>query len=124
MQHYLFSFFCPYTVIKCSKKNEEKAGRVAVANGHIVEATMLKAKRLHDDERHYYYYRALYEYEWRGKTYRRRLTAPGDEYPDKKVYLYFVRNPRRATFKERLDMFDERVVYIYWAIVILLYLFK
>ena len=125
-------FFVPimivYTVCHQSKKSHEKAVQIAESQNHIVQAWLVKTRWAYEDEGTHYRQRgsyeiATYEYWWAGKTYRKRFDYQHSA-PPQSLTLYFVTNPRRATFKNNLSMATYKWVKTYWAVFFILFLLE
>lgn len=84
-----------------SQKRRERLLKKAMDAGHVVTGRLVKVKRVtrsdparRDD---YVILRvATYEYEYKGKTYRSKLTKDLISWPEE-LTLYYVKNPKRAT---------------------------
>lgn len=72
----------------------------AIKKGHIVKAKLIKEQDIkkHTQQGSYYTGKrmATYEYNYNGKTYRRRFMS-FNKFADE-VNLYFIRNPAKAEF--------------------------
>ena len=86
-----------------STVKKERLVQEAIANGHVVDAKLVKTKRItrsdparSDD---YIILRVgIYEYEYNGRTYRSKLAAEDVTWP-KEMQLYYIKNPKKATAK-------------------------
>ena len=93
-----------------SVKKRERLAQEAIANGHVVDAKLVKTKRVmrgNPSTRNEYDYIILdvgiYEYAYNGRTYRSKLAAEDTNWP-KEMKLYYIKNPKKATMKSNIGI--------------------
>lgn len=79
----------------------------AEREGHVVQARLLKQRDVYREDPHLGYVasdrqRALYQYEYRGKTYRYRYTTAG--IVPEELTLYFQSHPGKACLSHELGL--------------------
>lgn len=91
-----------------SREKRERLAQEAIANGHVVNARLAKTKRVKrsDPSRNDDYIIldvGIYEYEYKGKTYRSKLAAEDMTWPNE-LTLYYIKNPKKATAKGNIGL--------------------
>lgn len=119
-----FYFICKFYLSMSQKKNERMLQK-AIAAGHVVKGRLINTKiewwldnstaRLEDDTKMVRV--GTYEYEYKGKTYRRKLYTEADKLP-KELDLYFIKNPKKVAKKSNIASSDLGTGKCFWRVFI------
>ena len=102
----------------------ERAKQIAISRGHVVTAKLKKKTLPSFDAPGAHALLgvvATYEYEYKGKTYRRRISCSLSGATDT-CTLYFLTKPRRARLSTELSNSDTPWAWIFLAVALFVYL--
>ncbi len=121
-----FTLGIPFTPIVCLMRHlfivpfrYQKMLDKAIKEGHVVKATLIKAKDAAGEGGHLDSSRqeGLYQYEYKNKIYKKHLV--GQSPIRKEITLYFERNPRKAVCKAEFGGYESPILLCYLVAVLI-----